>query len=83
MRTADLQDYGVNRDSVLHVALRYLAVLVSGMPAAEAQMGQTIVLLANWEMDTWSVDPIHGALIPFGRASVRGSCRGAPPCGAR
>ena len=71
MRAADLQDYGVNRDSVLHVVLRYLAVLVSGMPAAEAQMGQTIVLLANREMNTWSADPV--------RASF---CAGALPRGA-
>ena len=72
MRTADLQDYGVNRDSVLHVVLRYLAVLVNGIPAAEAQMGQAIALLANWEMNAWSADPIHGAPIPFRRASMRG-----------
>lgn len=62
MRTADLQDYGVNRDSVLHVVLRYLAVLVNGIPAAEAQMGQAIALLANWEMNAWSADPVRASL---------------------
>ena len=61
MRTADLQDYGVNRDSVLHVVLRYLAVLVNGIPAAEARMGQAIALLANWEMNAWSADPVQAS----------------------
>ena len=65
-----LQDCGVKRDSVLHVVRRCLTVLVNGMPAAEAQMGQTIALLANWEMNAWSADLMHGAPIPFRRASM-------------
>ena len=75
MRTADLQNYGVDRDSVLHMVLRYLAVLVSGMPAAEAQMGQTIVFLANWEMNAWSADPVRASfcagILPRGASTRR------------
>lgn len=56
-----LQDYSVKRDSVLHVVRRYLAVLVNGMPAAEAQMGQTIALQANWEMNAWIADPVRAS----------------------
>ena len=56
-----LQDCGVKRDSVLHVVRRCLTVLVNGMPAAEAQMGQTIALLANWETSTWNADPVQAS----------------------